>query len=79
MHNKRTRAIIILTILTIVWGTTFSIVQNAFRDISPILFAAIRFILSLGIFLAISHESRRAITLLFNPKNPKETEKSEWK
>jgi drug/metabolite transporter (DMT)-like permease len=71
-QTKRTRAIIILTILTTVWGTTFSIVQNAFADISPILFAAIRFILSLGIFLAISNDSRKGIKLLFSPKNDKE-------
>src|SRR3954468_21230219 len=49
--QKRTKAIVILTILTALWGTTFSIVQNAMHDVSPVLFAAIRFFLSLGIFL----------------------------
>jgi drug/metabolite transporter (DMT)-like permease len=70
--KKRTRAIIILTILTAVWGTTFSIVQNAFDDVSPLLFAAIRFALSLGIFLTISASSRQGIVILFSPKNEKE-------
>jgi drug/metabolite transporter (DMT)-like permease len=70
--SKRTRAVIILTILTAVWGTTFSIVQNAFQDITPILFAAIRFILSLSIFLSISKDSRRGIRVLFSASTPKE-------
>ena len=72
--SKRTRAVIILTILTTVWGTTFSIVKNALPDISPILFAAIRFTLSLGIFLFISKDSRRGIRLLFSPKNANEVQ-----
>ncbi len=71
-HSKRTRAIIILTLLTCVWGTTFSIVQNAFVDISPILFASMRFILSLSIFLAISKDSRKGIRILFAPQNKNE-------
>jgi drug/metabolite transporter (DMT)-like permease len=71
-QNKRTRAIIILTILTAVWGTTFSIVKNALVDVSPILFAAIRFVLSLSIFLAISKDSRKGIRILFVPANAKE-------
>ncbi|MDP4231363.1 MAG: DMT family transporter [Bacteroidota bacterium] len=71
-QSKRTRAVIILVILTCVWGTTFSIVQNAFRDITPLLFAAFRFILSLAIFLAISKDSRRGIRVLFSPKTEKE-------
>jgi drug/metabolite transporter (DMT)-like permease len=69
IHTKRTRAIIILTILTVFWGTTFSIVQNALSDVSPVLFAAIRFVLSLAIFLTISHDSRQGIRILFFPKN----------
>jgi drug/metabolite transporter (DMT)-like permease len=71
-QTKRTRAIIILTILTTVWGTTFSIVKNALPDVSPILFAGIRFTLSLGIFLSISKDSRKGIRLLFSPRNPNE-------
>jgi len=71
-QSKRTTAIIILTILTVVWGTTFSIVQNAFSEITPILFAAIRFVLSLCIFLSISRDSRNGIRLLFSPKNTTE-------
>lgn len=71
-QKKRTRAIIILTILTAVWGTTFSIVQKALGDVSPVLFAAIRFTLSLGIFLTISKSSRQGIAILFSPKNEKE-------
>ncbi|MEP7236101.1 MAG: DMT family transporter [Ignavibacteriota bacterium] len=70
--SKRSRAIIILTILTILWGTTFSIVQKALGDVSPILFAGIRFFLSLLIFLTISEHSRKGIILLFSPKNEKE-------
>lgn len=71
-QSKRTRAIIILIILTSVWGTTFSIVKSAFGDVSPILFAGIRFTLSLAIFLIISKDSRKGIILLFSPKNDKE-------
>ncbi|MEI8134595.1 MAG: DMT family transporter [bacterium] len=67
-NSKKNTAIVILTILTIFWGTTFSIVQNALSDVSPILFAAIRFVLALGIFLTISKESRNGIRLLFKPK-----------
>jgi drug/metabolite transporter (DMT)-like permease len=71
-QSKKTRAIIILTILTAVWGTTFSIVKNALGDVSPVLFAAIRFTLSLGIFLAISKHSRRGIRILFSPHDANE-------
>src|SRR5436305_6149150 len=70
--EKRTKAIVILTILTTVWGTTFSIVQSALQDVSPILFAAIRFTLSLAIFLAISKDSRRGIRFLFQAKGERE-------
>jgi drug/metabolite transporter (DMT)-like permease len=72
-QSKKTRAIIILTILTAVWGTTFSIVQNALADVSPVLFAGIRFALSLSMFLAISKDSRRGIGILFSPKNKTES------
>src|SRR5437016_11412039 len=71
-QSKRTRAIVILTILTALWGTTFSIVQNALHDVSPVLFAAIRFVLSLAIFLSISKDSRTGIRILFSPKTSNE-------
>src|SRR2546423_2925001 len=71
-QSKRTRAVVILTILTAFWGTTFSIVQNALDDVSPVLFAAIRFVLSLGIFLSISKDSRKGVRILFSPKNANE-------
>ncbi len=71
-HPKERRAVIALTILTCVWGTTFSIVQDALPDISAALFAAIRFGLALSIFLFFFSSARKGLRLLFRAKTTAE-------
>lgn len=70
LHNKKRRAVLTLTLLTIVWGTTFAIVQDSFSDISPLLFAALRFAISLAIFLSFFSSARKGVLLLFTAKTP---------
>lgn len=71
MHSKKQRqAVFALTALTCMWGTTFAISQDAFPDVSPILFAAIRFSLALVIFLTFFKSARKALALFFNCNTP---------
>ena len=41
--SQRTKAEIALAIAAIVWGSTFVVVKDALRDVSPVLYLAIRF------------------------------------
>lgn len=69
---KSRRAVIALTLLTIMWGTTFIVVKDALPDVSPILFAAIRFAIALIIFIGVFPAGRTAVRVLFAPRNPDE-------
>ncbi|HYM21120.1 MAG TPA: DMT family transporter [Candidatus Kapabacteria bacterium] len=71
-HPKRRRAVIALTVLTCVWGTTFIIVQRALADVTPLLFAAIRFSIALVCFVGFFPVARTGIRMLFSPRTPDE-------
>jgi drug/metabolite transporter (DMT)-like permease len=71
MHSKKQRqAVFALTALTCMWGTTFAIVQDSLPDVSPLLFAGLRFALALAIFLACFKSARKALGLFFNCNTP---------
>ncbi len=42
---------------TLIWGGTFALIKNAFTDISPLLFLALRFTLAALIFLPFVYSS----------------------
>ena len=65
---RKDKAVIMLSALTIMWGTTFAITQNALADVSPILFAAMRFGLAYVIYIAFSKAARDSIHIIINPK-----------
>ena len=46
-----------LALNTVIWGATFVVVKAALRDVSPILFLALRFTLATGILLALFHRA----------------------
>lgn len=51
--DKHIRADLGLLLLTMIWGTSFSLVKTALQDVSPILFLAIRFWIGSLILIAI--------------------------
>jgi drug/metabolite transporter (DMT)-like permease len=57
--NRRRAAEGALLFNTIVWGSTFVLVKTALRDVSPVLFLALRFSLATGAVLAVFR--RRAL------------------
>lgn len=65
---RKDKAVIMLSALTIMWGTTFAVTQNALADVSPILFAAMRFALAYLIYIAFSKAARDSIHIIINPK-----------
>ncbi len=44
---------VLLVVMTIIWGTNYSIVKSAFREIDPQAFNAIRMMIASAVFLAI--------------------------
>jgi drug/metabolite transporter (DMT)-like permease len=52
VKHPRRRAEAALVVNTIIWGSTFVIVKEALRDVSPVLFLALRFTLA-GVALAV--------------------------
>lgn len=65
---RKDKAVLMLSVLTIMWGTTFAVTQNALADVSPILFAAIRFALAYIIYLIFSKAARDSIHIIIHPK-----------
>lgn len=53
------RARIAIITVPIIWGTTFAITQTALDEISPVLFALLRFLITIGIFIAFFPDARR--------------------
>jgi len=51
--SKRTRAEILLVLVTLVWGSTFVIVKEALQDASPLPFLSIRFLLAGALLLVV--------------------------
>lgn len=68
---KRRKAELALLFNAILWGTTFVLVKSALREISPVLFLAIRFSLATAALLALF----RGAWLGRSPKSPRVTGK----
>jgi len=64
-HGLQRRAEAALIVNTIIWGSTFVIVKQALRDVSPILFLALRFTLATAALAALFRGSWS------NPRNPR--------
>jgi drug/metabolite transporter (DMT)-like permease len=62
------RAEAALVVNTIIWGSTFVLVKEALRDVSPVLFLALRFTLAAIVLLVLFRSSWRHPRR--NPRNP---------
>lgn len=61
--NRRKAAEAALAANTVVWGATFVLVKTALRDVSPLLFLALRFSLAAGVLLLLfGARARRQFT-----------------
>ena len=56
--NRRLRGILILTLVTLIWGSTFVVVKGALENFSPSLLMLLRFALGALIFLPLWPRSR---------------------
>lgn len=65
--GTRRRAEAALILNTIIWGATFVVVKQALRDVSPVLFLALRFSLAAVVLLALFRGSWS------HPRNPRES------
>lgn len=54
--KKQLRADLILIFVTLIWGSTFTVVKGALADTTPFFFNVIRFLLAALIFLAIFYK-----------------------
>ena len=50
---KRTRAEMALVLNTLIWGSTFVVVKDALRDVSPLLFLALRFTVAVLVLMVL--------------------------
>lgn len=51
--TRSTKAHILLVVVTFIWGATFVVIKNAFTEISPLLFNAVRMTLASGCLAAL--------------------------
>ncbi|MGA2736101.1 MAG: DMT family transporter [Bryobacteraceae bacterium] len=65
----RSRAEAALVVNTLIWGSTFVLVKQALRDVSPILFLALRFTLATVVLLLLFRASSRGSWN--HPRNPR--------
>jgi drug/metabolite transporter (DMT)-like permease len=70
--ESRRTAFFYITLIPLIWGTTFAVTKGALTDISPVLFAFIRFILTILIFFSIFKISRKAALIIARPKTQQE-------
>ncbi len=54
---------LLLLIVVLTWGANYGIVKSAFRDLSPVLFGAIRFTLSGLLVLAITYKWEKSVAV----------------
>ena len=54
--KKQLRADLILIFVTLIWGSTFTVVKGALADTTPFFFNVVRFLLAALIFLAIFYK-----------------------
>jgi drug/metabolite transporter (DMT)-like permease len=70
--ESRRTAFFYITLIPLIWGTTFAVTKGALTDISPVLFAFIRFILTIVIFFSLFTISRQAAMIIVKPKTQQE-------
>lgn len=70
--ESRRTAFFYITLIPLIWGTTFAVTKGALVDISPVLFAFVRFLLTNIIFFSIFRVSRKAALQIINPKTQQE-------
>jgi drug/metabolite transporter (DMT)-like permease len=63
--SAMTRIDALLLLMTLIWGTNYSIVKNAFAEIDPQAFNAVRMIIASAVFLAIIFGLQRARPRVF--------------
>ena len=54
--KKQLRADLVLVFITLIWGSTFTVVKGALADTTPFYFNAIRFLLAALIFLTLFYK-----------------------
>ncbi len=72
LTESRRSAFFYITLIPLIWGTTFAVTKGALTDISPVLFAFLRFVLTIVIFFSIFRISREAAIRLLWPKTQEE-------
>lgn len=72
LHDSRSSALFYITIVPIIWGTTFAITKSALDEISATVFAFARFLLTVVIFFAFFKVSRDAAVQILFPKTQAE-------
>lgn len=60
--NNRLKSELFLVLATVFWGGTFVIIKTGLRDVSPLLFVAIRFFLAFLFFLPLLLRKKREIS-----------------
>ncbi len=60
--NQSLTAHLLLGAVTLVWGTTFSLVKAALRDVSPLLFTELRMALASAVLLVFNWRTLRGLT-----------------
>ena len=70
--TSRRTAFFWITVIPIIWGTTFAVTKGALVDISPVLFAFLRFLLTNLIFFSIFAVSRKAAMTILRPRTEQE-------
>lgn len=63
MSSTYARAKFYITVVPIIWGTTFAITKSSLDDISPVFFALIRFAITIVIFLVGVRVARTALRI----------------
>jgi drug/metabolite transporter (DMT)-like permease len=66
------RGILIVTLLPVIWGTTFPVVKFALKDASPMAFNVIRFGMTVVGFLICSRTARSGLRMLLSPVDGRE-------
>ena len=59
MRKRISRIDVLLLLMTIIWGTNYSIVKHAFREMDPQAFNAVRMVIGSTVFLSIIFGLRR--------------------
>jgi drug/metabolite transporter (DMT)-like permease len=71
-QDSRRTALFYITIVPIIWGTTFAVTKNALPDISAVVFAFARFLLTVVLFLGLFAVSRDGVKRILFPKTDEE-------